>query len=173
MNIREELLKQQIHFKKHAIAISEYAVSSEENFRELINCFLSDDIRVAQRAAWSVSWAAEKQPQIVQPYVGVLISQLKRTEVHNAVIRNSLRIFEDLDLDIPEEFHGELMDACFQFLQDRDTAIAIKALALTILFNLSKTYPDIKNELRVIIEENIDFETAAYKSRGKKILAKL
>ena len=171
MNIREELLKQQIHFKKHAITITEYAILTNENFKELIDCFLSDNVRVAQRAAWSVSWAAQKRPELVQPYAGVLISQLKRTDVHNAVIRNSLRILEDLD--IPEEFHGEVMDACFQFLQKRDTAIAIKAFALTVLFNLSKIYPDIKNELRVIIEENMDYETAAYKSRGRKILAKL
>ena len=171
MNIREELLKQQIHFKKHAVAITEYAVLTDENFKELIDCFLSDNVRVAQRAAWSVSWAAQKRPELVQSYAGVLISQLKRTDVHNAVIRNSLRILEDLD--IPEEFHGEVMDACFQFLQKRDTAIAIKAFALTVLFNLSKIYPDIKNELRVIIEENMDYETAAYKSRGRKILAKL
>jgi len=171
MNIREELLKQQIHFKKHAITITEYAILTNENFKELIDCFLSDNVRVAQRAAWSVSWAAQKQPELVHPYAGVLISQLKRTDVHNAVIRNSLRILEDLD--IPEEFHGEVMDACFQFLQKRDTAIAIKAFALTVLFNLSKIYPDIKNELRVIIEENMDYETAAYKSRGRKILAKL
>ena len=171
MNIREELLKQQIHFKKHAVAITEHAILTNENFKELIDCFLSDNVRVAQRAAWSVSWAAQKQPELVHPYAGVLISQLKRTDVHNAVIRNSLRILEDLD--IPEEFHGEVMDACFQFLQKRDTAIAIKAFALTVLFNLSKIYPDIKNELRVIIEENMDYETAAYKSRGRKILAKL
>ena len=171
MNIREELLKQQIHFKKHAITITEHAILTNENFKELIDCFLSDNVRVAQRAAWSVSWAAQKRPELVEPYAGVLISQLKRTDVHNAVIRNSLRILEDLD--IPEEFHGEVMDACFQFLQKRDTAIAIKAFALTVLFNLSKIYPDIKNELRVIIEENMDYETAAYKSRGRKILAKL
>jgi len=171
MNIREELLKQQIHFKKHAITITEHAILTNENFKELIDCFLSDNVRVAQRAAWSVSWAAQKRPELVQPYAGVLISQVKRTDVHNAVIRNSLRILEDLD--IPEEFHGEVMDACFQFLQKRDTAIAIKAFALTVLFNLSKIYPDIKNELRVIIEENMDYETAAYKSRGRKILAKL
>lgn len=171
MNIREELSKQQIHFKTHALAITEFAVSSEENFKELIDCFLSKDIRVAQRAAWSVSWAAQKKPEIVQPYIGILVDQLKRKDVHNAVIRNSLRILEDLT--IPEKFHGEVMDACFQFLQNRETAIAIKAFALTVLFNLSKIYPEIKNELRILIEENMDYETAAYRSRGKKILARL
>lgn len=171
MNIREELSKQQIHFKTHALAITEFAVSSEENFKELIDFFLSKDIRVAQRAAWSVSWAAQKRPEIVQPYIGVLVDQLKRKDVHNAIIRNSLRILEDLT--IPEKYHGETMDACFQFLQKRETAIAIKAFSLTVLFDLSKIYPEIKNELRLIIEENIDYETAAYKSRGKKILARL
>ncbi|MEO6686437.1 MAG: hypothetical protein ABIN24_10740 [Dyadobacter sp.] len=171
MNIRDELSKQQIHFKIHALAITEFAVSSDENFKELIDCFLSKDIRVAQRAAWSVSWAAQKKPEIVEPYIGILVDQLKRKDVHNAVIRNSLRILEDLI--IPETFHGEVMDSCFKFLQKRETAIAIKAFALTVLFNLSKTYPDIKNELRLIIEENMDYETAAYRSRGKKILARL
>lgn len=171
MNIREELLKEQIHFKKHALAITDYALSSPENVKSLMDCFLSKDIRVAQRAAWSVHWAAEKRPDLIQPYVGVLVGQLKKTDVHNAVIRNSLRILEELS--IPEEFHGEVMDACFSFIQKRDTAIAIKAFSLTVLFNLTKIYPDIKNELRFIIEENIDYETAAYQSRGRKILAKL
>jgi hypothetical protein len=171
MNIREELLKQQIHFKKHAIVITEFAVSSDKNFKELIDCFLSKEICVAQRAAWSVNWAAQKKPEIVQPYVGILVDQLKRKDVHNAVIRNSLRILGNID--IPEKFHGEVMDACFQFLQNRETAIAIKAFALTVLHNLSKIYPDIKNELRIIIEENMEYETAAYRSRGKKILARL
>jgi len=41
------------------------------------------------------------------------------------------------------------------------------------LFNLSKLYPEIKPELKLIIEELWDNETAAFKSRGKKILSKL
>lgn len=171
MTIRDELLKQQIHFKKDALAIAGFAVSSDENFRELIDCLLSKDIRVAQRAAWSVNWAAQKNPEMIQPYIGILVDQLKKTDVHNAVIRNSLRILENLT--IPEQFQGEVMDACFMFLQKRDTAIAIKAFALTVVFNLSKIHPEIINELRFIIQKNMPYETAAYQSRGKKILAKL
>jgi len=170
MNIREELLKQQIHSKEHALSITEFAVLSDGNFKDLMDCFMSMDIRVAQRAAWSVSWAAQKKPEIVGLYIGNLVDQLKRTDIHNAVIRNSLRILENQV--IPEEFHGEVMDACFGFIQKRDTPVAIKAFSLTVLFNLSKIYPDIKNELRLIIEENIAYETAAYKSRAKKIITK-
>ena len=48
--------------------------------------------------------------------------------------------------------------------------VAIKAFSLTTLFNLSKFYPEVENELKLIIENNWDNETAAFKSRGKKIL---
>lgn len=171
MNIREELLKQQIHSKKHALSITEFAVLSNENFKDLIECFLSKDIHVAQRAARCVSWAARMKPEIIGSYLSILVDQLKRTDIHNAVIRNSLRILENQV--IPEEFHGEVMDACFGFIQKKDTPVAMKAFSLTILFNLSKIYPDIRNELRLIIEENIVYETAAYKSRAKKIIINL
>lgn len=134
-------------------------------------CFVSDDARLTQRAAWSVSWAARKRPDIIEPHIGTLVSQLKRSDVHAAVIRNTVRILQDIK--IPEKYHGQVMEACFDYIQDRKTPIAIKAFSLTILFNLTKTYPEIKNELRIIIEENMDYETAAFRSRGKKILSKI
>ena len=171
MNIREELLKYQIQSKEQVLRIAEFAASSEENFMELMDCFLSKNVKLAQRAAWSVSWAAIKNPEIVRPYVGSLVNQLTKTDIHNAVIRNSIRILQDLE--IPAAFHGELLSACFDFIQKRNTPIAIKAFSLNVLFNLSKIYPEIRNELRMIILQNIDYETAAFKSRAKKILAKI
>jgi hypothetical protein len=171
MIIGEELLKYQVQSKEQALAIAEFATSSDETFKELINCFLSDDPRLAQRAAWSVSWAARKKPDMIQPYIGLLVNQLERTDVHNAVIRNSLRILEDVE--IPEDYHGQVMNSCFDFILKRETAIAIKAFSLHVLFNLTKLYPEIKNELKLVISENMEFETAAFQSRGSKILAKL
>ena len=87
------------------------------------------------------------------------------------MIRNSIRVLEAID--IPEKFHGDVMNVCFQFIETPATPIAIKAFSLTTLFNLSKTYPEIKLELKLIIEERRDTETAAFKSRGRKIWSKL
>ena len=171
MKIREELLKYQVQSKEHALRIAEYAIASNEHFQELMNCFLSENVRLAQRAAWSVSWAAQKNPVIVQPHIGSLVNQLGKTDIHDAVIRNSMRILEDIE--IPAKFHGEVLNACFNFIQKRETPVAIKAFSLTILFKLSKIYPEIRNELRTIILQNMDYETAAFRSRGKKILAKI
>jgi|SRR5690242_323199 len=168
MNIKEELLKEKIQTKTKALAIAEFACSSPKNFKELMKYFLAKEYRLAQRAAWSVSWATRKKPELIKPYIKDLVVQLGRTDVHRAVIRNSVRILEAIE--IPQELHGDVMNACFTFIGKPATPVAIKAFSLTTLFNLSKLYPAIKNELKLIIESNLENETAAFKSRGKKIL---
>jgi len=168
MIIREELLKE--HSKEQALKIATYACNSQGNFKELMRCFMDEEYRVAQRAAWSVSWAARKKPEMILPHIQEIVSQLKRKDVHAAVIRNSVRILEDID--IPEEFHGEVMDACFSFIESPSTPVAIKAFSLKTLDNLSRYYPDIKAELKLIIEERWETGSAAFRSRAKKIMAK-
>jgi hypothetical protein len=169
MDLRNEILKE--HSKEHAMKIANYACSSKNNFKALMQCFMSDEYRLAQRAAWSVSWAARKKPEMIMPFIKDLVAVLKKKNVHNAVIRNSIRVLEAID--IPEKFHDDVMNVCFQFIETPATPIAIKAFSLTTLFNLSKTYPEIKLELKLIIEERRDTETAAFKSRGRKIWSKL
>jgi len=68
---------------------------------------------------------------------------------------------------------GKGDNICFGFIVDVKEEIAVKAFSLTILENLSKQYPEIKHELKVIIEERWDYETAAFHSRAKKILKNL
>jgi hypothetical protein len=166
MTIKEEILKE--HSRENALRIASYACQSKKKFKELMSCFSDKEYRVAQRAAWSVSWAAKKKPEMIIPYIKELVAQFQRKDVHNAVIRNAVRILESIE--IPEKFHGQVMSTCFKFIEDPTTPVAVKAFSLTTLFNLSKHYPEIKQELKLIIEERWDTETAAFKSRGRKIL---
>ena len=98
-------------------------------------------------------------PALIKPYLKQLVSQLKRKDVHDAVIRNSVRILQQID--VPKALHGELMSNCFALLEQPSTPVAIKAFSLTTLFNLSEIYPEIKNELRLIIEERWNHETCS------------
>ena len=98
MNIREQLLKE--HTRVNALKIANYACLSKKNFKALMICFLDEEYWVGQRAAWSVSWAAQKQPQMITPFIKDLLAQLQRKDVHDAVIRNSVRVLEQID--IPE-----------------------------------------------------------------------
>lgn len=166
MSMEEEILSD--HSKEHALKIAGYACSSSENFKALMECFMSNDYRLAQRAAWSVNWAARKKPEMVEPYIKDLVAVLDKKDVHDAVIRNSLRVLEETE--IPEKYHGEVMNACFGFIEKPGTPGAFKAYSITIIEKLSKFYPEILDELKLIIRENWDHETPAFKSRGKKIL---
>lgn len=168
MNMKEALLDKSVHDKSRVMEVAAYAATSKQRFKILVDCFLSNEYRLSQRGAWAISWAARKNPSLVIPYLPIIVAQLKRKDVHAAIIRNSVRILQDVD--IPESLQGEVMNACFEFIQEPSTPIAIKAFSLTTLFNLTKIYPDIKQELKTIIEDRMDNETAAFKSRGKKIL---
>jgi hypothetical protein len=46
----------------------------------------------------------------------------------------------------------------------------VKAFSLSILQNLSQQYPEIKKEVRLIIDERWPYETAAFHSRAKKFM---
>jgi hypothetical protein len=169
MNIKVELEKD--HTRSQALKIANYACLSSKNFKDLMVCFWDADNRIAQKAAWCVSWSAKSKKGFSETYISDFINQVIIPNNKVAIVRNSLRILELLN--IPEDFHGELMNACFSFVENPLTAIAIKAFSLTILFNLSKTYPEIQDELICIIEENWDHETPAFKSRGQKIISNI
>ena len=64
------------------------------------------------------------------------------------------------------------MDACCKYVESSTEAVAIKAFALTVLGNLAKKYPEIIPEIKIIIEDQLAHQTAAFKSRAKKFLKK-
>jgi hypothetical protein len=62
------------------------------------------------------------------------------------------------------------MDVCFRYFSSPTEAIAIKAFSISVLQKLAKLYPEIINEIKLIIEERWDYETPAFKARAKKLL---
>jgi hypothetical protein len=82
-----------------------------------------------------------------------------------------VRLLEQID--IPKKYQGQVMDLCFRFIADPAEAAAVKAFSLTTLQNISRHYPEIKQELKLIIEDRWDLESAAFRSRAKNILKKL
>src|SRR6185312_8670622 len=110
-----------------------------------------------------------QHPGLITPYYKRLLDNLGRKDIHPAVIRNTLRLLQDVS--IPKRFHGQVMTTCFDLIQDPSTPVAIKAFSLTILSNLSAEYPEIRGELKVIIEEQWEQATPAFRVRAKKLLA--
>jgi hypothetical protein len=169
MDLLKEIEKE--HSKTQCEKIVRYVGGDKERFAELMQLFVQGGYRVTQRAGWPLSICVEKHPALITPYFKQILPLLEKPGVHNAVVRNIVRLLQYVA--IPKRYHGQVMNYCFDFVADHETAPAIKAFSLTILENLSKDYPDIKPELKLVIEERWPYETAAFKSRAKKILKKL
>ncbi len=166
MNLRETILAE--HSKANCNRIVKWVGESQSRFDKLFELFLLGEYRVAQRAAWPLSNAVTDHPQLIKKHIGKLLGNIRKPGVHNAVKRNSVRMLQEIS--IPGKYHGDVMNLCFDFIISPFEKPAIKASSLTVLQNLSRQYPDIKQELKTIIEDRWDLESAAFRSRAKKIL---
>ena len=166
MDIRQTILAD--HSKATCNKVVKWIGDSQQRFDELFNLFLHDEYRVVQRAAWPLSYAVMAHPRLIKKHFSQLVKNLQHPNLHDSVKRNTVRLLQHIS--IPKKYHGEIMNICFDYIASSTEAVAIKAFSLTILQNLSKQYPEIKQELKTIIEDRWNYETAAFKSRAKKIL---
>lgn len=170
MNLREVILTE--HTKANCDRIVKWIGNRQERFDELFRYFLKDkDPVVIQRAAWPLSNAVINHPGLIQKHLGALLKNLSRPNLHDAVRRNSIRLLEVTD--IPEKFHGTVMNVCFDYISSPEEKTVAKVYALTVLENLSKIYPDIKQELKTVIENRWDHEGAAFRARARHILRRI
>ncbi len=169
MELRKTILAE--HSKAQTNAIITWVGNSQERFDALFHLFLTDEYRVVQRAAWPLSYCVIEHPQLIKKHFKELVTNLHTPGLSDAVKRNTVRVLQHID--IPERFQGEIMNLCFDYIASPDEAAAVKAFALTILQNLAQYYPEIKDEVKIIIEDRWEVESPAFRSRAKKFLASL
>ena len=168
MNIEQELLQE--HSKAQALRIAGFIDGDPEKFAELMGFYLNSGYRTTQRAAMAVSICTDRHPELIYPYLDKLITNLKKP-AHDAIKRNTVRILQNIE--IPERLWGEVWDLCYDFLTDGRQPVAVRAFSMTVLFNLVKKLPGLKNELKIAIEDQMPYGSAGIISRGGKILMKL
>lgn len=169
MNLRETILAE--HSKATCNKIVKWIGHSQKRFDELFYLFLNSEYRINQRAAWPLSYCVIDHPEFISRHFSKLVKNLHKPGIHDSIKRNTMRLLQHVE--IPKRFHGEIMDLCFQYISSTREAVAVKAFSLSILQNLSAFYPDIKNEIKMVIEERWPHETAAFRTRAKKFLKTL
>jgi hypothetical protein len=162
-NLKEQILKE--HSKAQCSKIVNWVGASQQRFDELFHLFLTDEYRVVQRAAWPISYCVIAYPNFIKKHWGSLIKNLQKPNLHNAVKRNSIRLLQNID--IPKKYQGQVMDLCFKYVESPTEAVAVKAFSLTVLSNLARQYPEIIPEIKLLIEDQLAHQTAAFKSRAK------
>jgi hypothetical protein len=156
------------HSKATTTIIVEEVSRSSKKMEELMACFIDGPVQITQRAAWPISFIAQRKPELVTKYIPLFIELLNTPNKHNSINRNILRTFQFVTL--PEEHEGNVLEVCFKLLNANKEPIAVKAFSMTVIFNLTKKYPDIIPELKASIDTLMPNASAGIKSRGKKIL---
>ncbi len=159
-----------IHSKENAQKIASYTLAHPDSFEELFSLLFHKDNRIVQRASWPLGMLGKKKPEWFLPHFDQIMLFLKKPP-HDAVSRNLYRILQDITT--PQSYCGTLFSLCIRDLNNTKTPVAIKAFAMTVAFNISKTYPELQPELKLTIEENRENQSAGYHSRARTILAKL
>ncbi|MFA7380238.1 MAG: hypothetical protein WC150_07245 [Bacteroidia bacterium] len=74
---------------------------------------------------------------------------------------------------LPPENESKAIDLLFQWLLSADTNVTIKSRSVLVLYQLTKKYPELKNELKICLEDRMDKYSKDFEKRAAKILLKL
>jgi hypothetical protein len=169
MNLEAEILRE--HSKHQCLRIASWIGADRKRFKELITLFLKGDYRTTQRTAWIVKHCADVHRELILPYLDPMLDRMLEPGVHVAVRRNVIRILQDLE--IPRDLAGKIATVCFEMLASHKEPIAVKVFSMTVLANLAQEEPDLKNEIRILVEREMINASAGLRSRGAKVLKQL
>ncbi len=172
MNIRQQLSK--THSRANADLVLNYVLADEGRVGDLLKALRDEEITIVQRAAMVVGDLGRARPAWLRPYNNRLL-EMATAPAHDAVQRNILRHFSELDLaDIHEDLEGPLLELAFVLTEEPTVPPGIRVFAMQVVANLCSRYPELKAELRAVLETQLPLtESPGFRSRAKKILSRL
>ena len=141
----------------------------KKKIAEIVKLSLSKDPKISMKASWVLRYVAQKNKELIQPYLPEIISQIESSTFScQRSLLNTLEYFQ-----IPEEIEDETYNACFNILINKNAPVANKACCMGILSPICLKYPDLSNELILVIEDLLINGSAGIKSKGNKIIKQL
>lgn len=136
---------------------------------ELMKYALNSNHLLSSRSLWVLGHMSDIDNSVIPPFYSKLILNLKNKNLHNGVKRNTLRLFQDYS--VPKKHETFMLDKCYEYITNPKEAIAVRAFAITVVFNISKQFPELLNELKLVLEEiNKPEEGPGIKSKVKNTL---
>lgn len=139
------------------------------DLRKLCTVLKSEE-KTATRFAWLLSEIGELSPVTLFHELPFLLKISK--EINHFNFKESFANYWRIS-GIPEENEAEANELLFVWLQSASISVTIKSRAILVLYELTKKYPKLKNELRVGIEMQKGKYTKDFAKRSQKVLEKL
>jgi len=136
-----------------------------------MHIFLNDDYIIVQRAAQVLGYLADKHPLLIEQNISQVFGRLFDDNIHVAVKRNIVRLLQFIR--IPEKLHAKVLNVCMEYLADPKETVAVRCFSMTVLANMSKQYPEIKNELTAVLKSRFKDMSGGLKVRARDTLKML
>ena len=139
-------------------------------FDQAFSFLKENNQKLIQYAVWPISYAAVSQPELIKNKWTLILKYIQDNHLHDAIRRNFMYVLENVN--IPEKWHGTVIDFCFSCIHNPTEKVAAKAYAISIIEKLIVHYPDLIQEFIVSLEMNMEYAQPAFTSRARKVLKK-
>ncbi|MBL7883824.1 MAG: hypothetical protein JNL69_07125 [Bacteroidia bacterium] len=158
------------HSRKNTDAIVKYIGNNQIEFGKIINIIYTAKAPIPQRAAWIIATVTKQSPELIKPYVSKFILTINDFKV-DAIKRNFLLALAEQK--IPSKLQGRLINTCFEYMLSSTEPVAIKVHSMQIVANLCAEHPELIPELKSVIFQETEKNSAAFTARAKMIFKKL
>ncbi len=166
--------------RENRLRVSNVVINNHQLFPVLLEIVFDIDNRMSIKAAWVLEFVCKEKLEWLIPHLDYFCENIHKVQF-DSVVRPIAKICEILAkaytskkerrfCEEIKDYHIEKMiEAGFDWLIGKQK-VAVKAYTMEMLFLFGKNKVWVSEELKLIIEQNIPEESAAYKARGKKIL---
>lgn len=153
--------------RKHVLVLVTLVEKKPELLPVVFEILKSENQHDVMVASWLLSHLWDSSPGLLIPWQIQIVQQLLATK-SDSVRRNLLKILDGLPI-LPDQM-GILFDACLGWMISENYAIAVRCNAMQILYSVCCVEPALIQEVRQHIEVLLEYGTAGFQSRGKKVL---
>lgn len=158
------------HSRSNTDAIVTEIGNDTKEFKKIIDIIYKEKAPLPQRASWILSAVNDQHPKLLKPYISKFIDTIRQFKI-DGIKPNMIMVLASQN--IPEKLQGKLVNLCFDLMLSPDETVVVKVHAMQAIANISKYHPELKNELKAAIEDQLPKTSAAFNARAKHILKEL
>ena len=125
---------------------------------------------IPHRIAWVLEALNSIHPFHAEHYVPQLFAQIPMMQ-HQMELRAATRILAETPIQKP--MIPAMWDMMLQFLLDSGTLPALKVNSMQLLYAITREEPELKYELRLVVQDQLQFAGPYLRSNASKMLKKL
>ncbi len=171
------------HSRDKRLECANTIISTPNQIKDLLKIIALIDDNISCKAAWVLEFIIKSHPEIIIPYLDLFIKTIPLVYKDSAV-RPLAKICECITTihyhqkkilfktSLTKKHRSLITESCFDWLISNQK-VAVKAYSMTSLYLLGTEFEWIHPELKVILENNYNTGSAAYKARARIILKKI